>query len=78
MVGVRNDDTGRRGFPAKPVKLRSFQQNWIDNVNFSGSYDRTGTELGLYRGIVVLPDKEAENRLVEIAGDRHGGPQYGR
>src|SRR6266581_678124 len=59
MVGVRNDDASRGRFPAKPVKVRSLQQDWIDKVNFSGGQDRAGPEFSLYRGVVVLPNEKA-------------------
>ena len=77
MIGIRDDDAGRGSFPAKPVKLSGFQQDWIDKVSFSGGYDRAGTEVGLYRGIVILPDEEVGNRLVKIASNRHVGASLG-
>ena len=71
MVGVRNDDASRGRFPAKPVKLRSLQQDWIDKINFSGGQDRAGTEFSLYRGVVILPNKEIGEGLIEVVRDRH-------
>lgn len=76
MVGVRDDNASRGRFPAKPVKLRSFQQDWIDKVNFSGAQERAGPELGLYCGVVILPDKETGEGLVEVASDRHYGAKF--
>src|SRR6266704_6537500 len=73
MVGVRNDDASQGRFPAKPFKLRNLQQDWIDKVNFSGGQDRAGTEFSLYRGVVILPNKEIGEGLIQVASDGHYG-----
>ena len=73
MVGVRDNDPSRGSFSAKAIKLRSFQQDWIDQVDFSGSQDGTGAEFSFDFGVVVLPEKEAGERLIQVASDRHDG-----
>lgn len=76
MVSIANDDAGYQTFLPQPAELRICQRDRINQVNSRGQADAGGKEIGLNRGIIILPNEKAGAELSEFcSGGGHLEPK---